>query len=368
MKALILITVHVLFVCQSIFSQSSTNCSIISLMSGDTVVLGRNHDVTIPNGLLVFNPRNIHKEGFEFPDEDIPRWTSKYSSITLNVFGVGFAICGMNEKGLSMGHVGFADAKYPSAKGTPVIDQIHFITYMLDNFTNTHEVVSAVNEISISEESITREHYYVCDAIGRTAILEPIEGEWVIFTNETMPYPIISNDNYEQSIDYLKDYQGFGGNRIIPERNFGVEEIMAMGATYLQDFQNHKNQHVVKSAFELLHNIGFNKFPPPEHVDVPQNYGTHITTVFDLKNLIVYFRTKSYPEIKMVRFDQFNPDCPDPIMMMEVETDKVGNVSNSFENFTFEKNLHFVNERLKNDVPGDIIELLGSYPETFKCK
>lgn len=368
MKALLLISVHICLVCQMLFSQASTNCSIISLMSGDTVVLGRNHDVTIPNGLLVFNPRNIEKEGFEFPADSIPKWTSKYASITLNVFGVGFAICGMNEKGLAIGHVGFAEAKYPSTEGAPVLDQIHFITYMIDNYASTHEVLEAVNEIRISDESITREHYYICDAKGKTAILEPIEGKWVIFTNETMPYPILSNDNYVQSMNYLKEYQGFGGTKPIPERNFGVEEIMAMGVTCIQNFQNQKSMHLVKTAFELLNNIGFNKYPPPEDVDVPENYGTHITTVFDLKNLIVYFRTRSFPEIKTVRFDQFQPDCPEPIMMLEVENKESGDVSTSFENYTYEKNLDFVKERLKRDIPADIIELLASYPDSFKCK
>jgi penicillin V acylase-like amidase (Ntn superfamily) len=325
--------------------------------------------VTVSNGLIVFNPRNVYKEGFEYPDEKIPRWTSKYSSITLNVFGVGFAICGMNEKGLSIGHLGFAEAKYPLKDDRPVIDQIHFITYMLDNCENTREVIASANIIRISDESITREHYYICDSKGQTAILEPIEGEWVLYTNETMPYPILSNDNYKKSINYLNDYQGFGGKKNVPERNFGVEEIMALGATYIKNYQNERKKNIISSSFELLNNIGFNKYPPPDSIDVPSNYGTQITTIFDLKNLTVYFKTKSNTEIKKVNFNYFLPDCPEPFMMMEVETGISGVVDDLFENYSFERNLNFVNKRLtKSGVSNEIIEFLAQYPESFICK
>lgn len=370
MKTLILIT---LFISLSNFSivyaQINRSCSAVSLVSGDTVIFGRNHDVSVSNGLIVYNPRGIYKEGFEFPEENIPKWTSKYASISLNVFGVGFAICGMNEKGLSIGHLGFAEAKYPQKDKRPVVDQIHFITYMLDNCANTDEVISSAKEIRISDESITREHYYICDAKGQTAILEPISGEWVIYTNETMPYPILSNDNYKQSIEYLSNYQGFGGQKTVPERNFGVEEIMAMGATYIKEYQSKKNTDIIHSAFELLNNIGFNKYPPPDSIDVAENYGTQITTVFDLKNLQMYFITKSNPAKRIVSFNHFKPDCPEPIMMMEVEAEISGFVNDSFQNYTYEKNLGFIKNHLsKSDVSYEIIEFLASYPETFKCK
>lgn len=350
-------------------AQTDRSCSAIHLISGDTVVFGRNHDVSVSNGLIVYNPRGIFKEGFEFPEENIPKWTSKYASITLNVFGVGFAVCGMNEKGLSIGHLGFAEAKYPQKDDRPVIDQIHFITYMLDNCANTGEVITTADELRISDESITREHYYICDAKGQSAILEPISGEWVIYTNETMPYPILSNDNYEQSIGYLSNYQGFGGQRKVPEKNFGVEEIMAMGATYFKDYQARNDKDIIHSAFELLDNIGFNKYPPPDSIDVPVNYGTQITTVFDLKNLQVHFITKSNAAIRIVNFGHFNPDCPAPTMMMEVETEGSGVVDEFFDNYTYEKNFNFVrNHLMKSDVSYDIIEFLASYPESFKCK
>jgi hypothetical protein len=54
----------------SLFGLVTLSC--FSLSSGDNVVFGRNHDATLKNRLIVFNPKNIYKEGFEFPEENYP--------------------------------------------------------------------------------------------------------------------------------------------------------------------------------------------------------------------------------------------------------------------------------------------------------
>jgi hypothetical protein len=83
----------------------------------------------------------------------------------------------------------------------------------------------------------------------------------------------------------------------------------------------------------------------------------------------MYFITKSNPSIRIVSFNHFKPECPEPIMMMEVENKLSGFVNDSFQNYTYEKNLGFVKNHLsKSDVSYEIIEFLASYPETFKCK
>lgn len=175
----------------TLISQVNDNCSMISLKSSDTVIVGRNHDENYSNCLVVFNPRGLYKEGFEYENESYPKWIAKYASITFNILGAGFAILGMNEQGLAIGHMGFREAKYPPKDDRPVLDQIQFITYILDNCANTFEVIKTSDEIRIDDESITREHYFVCDKSGELAIIEPIEGKLVIYKNETIPYPIV---------------------------------------------------------------------------------------------------------------------------------------------------------------------------------
>ncbi|MBI3124351.1 MAG: linear amide C-N hydrolase [Ignavibacteriales bacterium] len=357
------------FVAQN-FAQYLSNCSTISLTSVDTVILGRNHDGNISNCLIVFNPCNLIKEGFEFPNENISKWTSKYSSITFNILGVGFAVLGMNEKGLSIGHMGFSEAKYPPKDERPVLDQIQFITYVLDNCANTKEVINTSNEIRISDESYTREHYFVCDKFGELATIEFIEGKMVLHTNDIMPFPILSNDSYIKSMNYLKSYSGFGGDKTIPERTFGVEEIIAIGCNRIDLYNKLRTTNIIESAFSILNDIGFNKYPPPDNIKIHPNYGTQFTVVFDLKNLKVFFKTKSYNSTREIDFDFFSADCVDGMNILEIEKTEKGNVNNLFNKYTFENNRNYLLERYKNskEISKEVIEFLAQYPESFICK
>jgi len=368
---MILIIAILIFSCNDQLSaQNFNNCSIISLTSGDTVVMGRNHDGNLANCLVVFNPRGLVKEGFEFPGENTPKWTSEYASITFNVLGVGFAVLGMNEEGLSIGHMGFSEAKYPAKDDRMVLDQIQFITYILDNCANTAEVIEKLDEIRISDESYTREHYFACDKTGKFAVIEFINGELVLNTNETMPYPLVSNDNYDKSIAYLKNYAGFGGEKPIPERTFGVEEIMAIGCTRLNEYQKRKNGDIVESAFSILHDIGFNKFPPPDTVDVHPNYGTQFTVIFDLKNLETFFKTKSNSYVRKIDFDFFNSSCASGTKMLEIENTTAGNVNSLFADYSLERNLSYLIKwnNSSRTLSKDLIDFLSQYPESFKCE
>jgi len=346
------------------------NCSAISLTSGDTVILGRNHDERLSNCLLVFNPRNLVKKGFEFGNEPSPVWTAKYASLTFNILGVGYAILGMNEEGLAMGHLGFREAQYPPRDERPVLDQIQFISYILDNSANTPEVIQRLDSVRISDESVTREHYFVGDRTGKLAILEFIAGKLVLYTNESIPYPVLSNDNYQTSLAYLKNYAGFGGKKPIPEKNFGVEEIMAIGATQINSFNTSRKRDIIHSAFSILNDIGFNKYPPPAGVVVHPNYGTQFTVVFDLKNLTIYFQTKSNRNIRRIDFNDFNPAGPSGIKILEIEKTTAGNVNHLFSDYSIEKNRNYLSEwsRQANSLPAELIEFLCTFADSFLCK
>lgn len=52
-----------------VLSQGFENCSVVSLISGDTVVWGRNHDEKQSNCLIVYNPAGLYKQGFELENE-----------------------------------------------------------------------------------------------------------------------------------------------------------------------------------------------------------------------------------------------------------------------------------------------------------
>ncbi|MCF8266487.1 MAG: linear amide C-N hydrolase [Ignavibacteriales bacterium] len=353
-----------------VLSQGFENCSVVSLISGDTVVWGRNHDEKLSNCLIVYNPAGLYKQGFELENEKNPVWISKYASLTCNILGAGFAILGMNEKGMTIGHVGFKEAEYPQKDERPVLDQIQFVSYILDNCASTWEVIKELDSVRISNESITLEHYFVCDKSGEKAIIGFIEGNLVLYTGEKFVHPLMSNDSYKKSLEQLKKYIGFGGDTPIPDRTFGVEEIMAIGANDIQSFISLNNKDIINSAFSILHNIGFNKFPPPEGVVVHPNYGTQFTTVFDLKNLQLYFRTKSNGSIRNVDFNLFNSMCNYGMWMLEIEKTDSGNVNELFVKYSSKKNCTYLTEWNNQSflLSQELIDFLCNYPETYLCK
>ncbi len=66
MKAILVIVIQFILLIQAASSQVISNCSAISLLSGDTVVFGRNHGVTVSNGLIPELFIKIKKSGFLF--------------------------------------------------------------------------------------------------------------------------------------------------------------------------------------------------------------------------------------------------------------------------------------------------------------
>jgi penicillin V acylase-like amidase (Ntn superfamily) len=350
-------------------SQDRFDCSTLSLTSGDTVIMGRNHDGSNRHCLIVYNPAGLYKEGFESPGENTPKWTARFASLTFNVLGVGFTVLGMNEAGLAMGHMGFSECQYPAQDDRPMLDQILFITYMLDNCPNTATVIQMLDSVRISDESSTREHYFLCDRSGAMAIIEFIQGELVAYTNETMPQPLLSNDRYAKSLDYLKNYADFGGKQPIPERTFGVEEIMAIGCQRIAQY-NQSRGDIVASAFSILNDIGFNKYPPPDSIEVDANYGTQFTVVFDLLNLCVFFRTRSNPHLREIDFHGLAGPCEKGIKILNMDESRKGFVNDLFTEYTLEKNRRYLSDFAaeSKSLPKEIVEFLAAYPEAFRCR
>lgn len=76
-------------------------------------------------------------------------WTSKYGSVSFNMYGVGLPRGGMNEKGLIIEALVLLNGKFPSPDDRPSINPNQWVQYQLDNFATTEEVISHVEDIRI---------------------------------------------------------------------------------------------------------------------------------------------------------------------------------------------------------------------------
>lgn len=340
-------------------------CSVIYLNKSNQIIFGRNHDYYNPYSVIVFNPKNLLKVGMPLPGEHNAGWKAKYSSITISPIGVGFANSGMNEKGLAIGHMGLPETIYPEKDDRPVIPHNQWIQYMLDKCANTNEVIEEAKKIRISEMS-SGNHFFVGDADGNVAIIEFLNGEMVVYTNEDMPHLLLCNDPYEKSMKDIKTFAGLGGERIIPERGKEPEHAMAIGVMKINQFYAKKSKDIIQDAFDIHYAMR-----APDSTPQYEEYGTQYSTVFDLTNLKLYFRTKANETIREINLKDFEDNCSVKAKLLDIQTTGTGNVNNLFVNYSVEENIKCVIKFFENE-PDELsreeIEFIGFYPEFFKCE
>ena len=97
MKASILITVVLCFTAKLAFP-----CSAIVLKHNDQILLAKNFDWTLHDGMIIKNLRGTSKTAYFTHTGEQATWTSKYGSITFNQNGKEMPYGGMNEQGLAL--------------------------------------------------------------------------------------------------------------------------------------------------------------------------------------------------------------------------------------------------------------------------
>ena len=226
-KILSVVVALVSFVC--LFPKNVYSCSSVFFNDENTKIVGRNMDWPKGDGVIEINARNIKKQArFVAKDSKPVEWVSNYGSVTFNLIekvqGLGkmdASSCGLNEKGLWIGSLWILtppEVKYPEENGKPTINTFEFEQYVLDNFKKVDEVIKSLSKIRISsfkkgDLDVTL-HWYIADESGDSAIIEFPNGELSVHRN---PSPLVmTNSFYETSQDYLKGYEGFGGNKPIP--------------------------------------------------------------------------------------------------------------------------------------------------------
>ena len=117
-------------------------CSGFQLNHAGQILVGKNYDYMVPDGLIMANKRGLKKTAMPyFWSDDTPagvgtpaRWTAKHGSITFNQYGRELPAGGMNEKGLVVESMGlFGAGKYPDPDKRPSILMWQWIQYQLDN-------------------------------------------------------------------------------------------------------------------------------------------------------------------------------------------------------------------------------------------
>ena len=199
-------------------SEPADACSrILWNTNGQAVVSARTMDLFMEDKpRLVYLPRGISRRGAA--EDEAARWTSKYASTV--VTGLDAASDdGMNEAGLGAHLLYLHGTKYEPADKRPVISNMIWMQYALDNFTTVAEALEGLKQVRVVAKMAAGHdwplHMALEDASGDSALIEYVKGKMVVHHGKE--FTVMTNEPaMAKQLANLKRYKLFGGRLSMP--------------------------------------------------------------------------------------------------------------------------------------------------------
>lgn len=348
-KFLLIISLAFIFPC------SSLACSIFCLKKDGSLIIGRNYDWGFGEGMIVINKKDQIKTALRYWGEsraNLSRWKSKYGSITFVQYGREIAFGGMNEKGLVVNELWLDNTEYPTKDNRPNLSVDQYAQYILDNYQSVDEVVAEIEKVRLrpTTDNFTKIHFFVVDRMGNTLVIEYLNGKAVIHFKETMPVKVLTNNTYEDSINYYQ-YR----NKSNEFRASSLERF-ANAAHLVSKYKLEDSKDAVTYAFSVLDSV-------------EQGSLTKFKIVFDVNKRIIYFKSLQNPKLRYFSFDpvDFSPRSKSKILDLNV--DFSGDVTSLFSDYSTKINERLIIKAWKdlgyNKIYKPALRLVSRYPETF---
>ncbi len=328
--------------------QGADSCSTVLLKRENVLILGHNLDESTDfEGFVCVNKRNVYKVGSTLLDlrtytEDLPPslcWISKYGSVTWSSLGRDLPDAGINEAGLTIEEMSLSGYQYPFDIIRPRLFQMQWIQYLLDNFSTVEEVIQSASFVFPDGWSW---HYFVADKQGNCATLEYIHNKLVVHTGQDMPVKALCNTSYDEELNRLKHYRGFGGKQEINIKKRNKYPRFVRAASMLRDYNPKAKGSAVDYVFAILKNLGGSL--------------TRRSYVVDIKNGIVYFRTGRFPQIRHFSMQNFDFTNSTASHILNLNIPDKGDVTDLFQDYTFQENHRIAESWVKH--------VRQMYPET----
>lgn len=262
-------------------------CSAFCLKNGQSFYLAKNLDWPIAEGFVFINERGENKSvvSTEIFGENKFSWTSKYRSISFNQFGKEFPLGGMNEHGLVIEELNMPTVTFTHDSTKYNINEFQLTHFILDNCKTINEVVKELNKFQY-KVLFQHLHYIVADKNHDVLIIEYDGSEFNMYYPNKTGFPILSNNKYNESLKYLQNFQGFGGNLPIKNREGSNERFVSIANMLLHS----DNDNPIEYAYNIL--------------DTVKQEDTQWSIVYDIKNLTVCFKFKDCNLIKKFNFNE----------------------------------------------------------------
>jgi len=194
-------------------------------------------------------------------------------------------------------------------------------------------------------------------------VIEFIEGEMVVHTDETMPVKALTNNTYEESIDSWKKSRWWMFWKLL-ERIFWKSSLtrFQIAADRVKSFNENGKDKAVEYAFDTLEKT---------RDEGAESNPTQWSMVFDTENLQIHFHTRTNPEIRSISLAMLDFSCTAPARMLDIHQNLSGDISNDFVDYSHEVSLnHFLRFFEKCglvDISPEEIRALTKHLESFEC-
>jgi choloylglycine hydrolase len=340
-------------------------CSTFVLEDGENLVFGKNFDWFTGVGMVVVNKRGVAKTAAFPPERNPAEWVSRYGSITFNEIGREYPMGGMNEAGLVVEQMWLEATEYPEPDERPIVGELQWVQYQLDNFASVAEVIASDSLLRIAPGGAPL-HYLVCDRAGDAATIEFLEGRMVTHAGERLTASVLTNTVYSECQAYLEQHLGFGGEDL-PVPSFSSEDRFVRAVMWLSNYGSSEGQPETRDPVEF----GFGLLKA-----LAQGDATRWSIVYDIAGSRIHWRTLESPGVKAVSMDDFDFGCDSPVLVLDIDHTPADTISNRFVEYSGAANRDLVETAFREftengffaEMPSDAtIERMAVYPETLPC-
>jgi len=359
-----------LFFCSiiCIFSLKIEACSTFILEKKHQLLLAKSYDWIVEDGLIIVNKRHIAKQAMAV--DNPMQWVSKYGSIIFTQAGRELPLGGMNEVGLTIELMWLDDTTYPNPDLRSAVYELQWIQYQLDTASSVHEVLASDNFLRIDRNSKALIHFIVADSNGTRAIIEFIDGEMTVHAQSEMQPPVLTNNTYKKSVEFLKTHQGFGGKRK-PQKGFASLDRFVRLSTLLKEFSLRADRADVNSAFRILSSVAnFGEtYEEVSFENMKLLMRAKWNIVYDISNKRIHFLTGRHQKVRTIPLNAFDFEGNTDVQVLDIQAQLEGDVRNNFITYSYELNRNLI-DRYYNQVPflrglsEEDRESIARYPET----
>lgn len=334
------------------FASNIYPCTTFSLSDSKSHCFGKNYDFPIGNAHVSINKRNLVKVSIPLNDEKRVAWVSKYGSITFNQFGKELPNGGMNEAGLVIELMALDNPEYSAMDSRFGLTELQWIQYMLDNYSTVDEVLASDNSMRMSLYSMVPIHVLISDKRGDVAVLEYVNNKTVVHRDRSLPFTALTNDTYDNSVDYMKHFHYVHSPRQLPQSISSLDRFVR-ASYYAKNYCSRYNPS--DYSFMILGSVNVEDF-------------TQWSIVYDINNMKISYKTLNNNKIRSISLNDFDFSPVSPALYIDIDSD-IQNVSTDFTPYSSTANKALIDLVFSsldgfNSVPQEVRDQLAQYPET----